>query len=283
MQLDDIYVTASPEGIAIEYKLAGLGSRFIALMVDSIVQITSLYLYALLVLFSIGSGMGSQAIGAILLIVGSFIIVFGYFIFFEVLGSGKSLGKRATGIRVIRSDGASVTFRQSVIRNLIRVADAMPGLFYTVGAISIIATANNQRLGDLAAGTYVVRDRTQGFYFRRPTQNWTTPLPQMSSQNVFSPPRFPPAKNVSAFPPVQPLGADIYRWDVTNITKEQLSLIDQFLFRRWVIPPEHRNRLSSEIANEIIPQVGGITFVSSYEHLLECVSSAKHFRESMGS
>ncbi|NNN21075.1 MAG: RDD family protein [Acidimicrobiales bacterium] len=281
MQLDDIYVTASPEGIAIEYKLAGLGSRFIALMVDSIVQITSLYLFALLVVFSVGSGLGSQTIGAILIIVGSFLIVFGYFILFEVLGSGKSLGKRATGIRVIRSDGASVTFRQSVIRNLIRVADAIPGLFYTVGAISIIATANNQRLGDLAAGTYVVRDRTHGFYFRKATHNWIMPMRPMGNQNRLAAPLFPPP-NAYPLPPIQNLSADIYKWDVTKITKEQLGLIDQFLFRRWVIPPEHRNRLSNEIANEIMPQVGGITFVSNNEHLLECVSSAKHFRESMG-
>ena len=85
-------------------------------------------------------------------------VIFFYHVLFEVLGSGRTLGKRWTGLRVVRSGGRPVTLTRSALRNVLRVIDILPG-FYAIGMTVIFITRLNQRIGDLAAGTHVVRDR----------------------------------------------------------------------------------------------------------------------------
>ena len=84
----------------------------------------------------------------------------GYQVVFEVLGGGRTLGKRAAGLRVVTDGGAPVGLRASLIRNVMRLIEGLP-LFYLPAMISVLATRNNQRLGDLAAGTLVVREPRQ--------------------------------------------------------------------------------------------------------------------------
>ena len=148
---EDRLAIATPEGVEIELTLAGLGSRFIAGMIDFAIRL--LPLIALLVLVDPRTG----AIGAAIFAIADFGLQFFYYVLFETLGGGRTPGKRATGLRVVRSGGRPVTFVRSMLRNIMRVIDAFA--FYFVGMVTIFITNNNQRLGDLAADTLVVRDR----------------------------------------------------------------------------------------------------------------------------
>ncbi len=88
----------------------------------------------------------------------SFILLWGYYIFFEILWNGQSPGKRWVGLRVIRIDGTPITLSESIIRNLVRIIDFLPTA-YGVGVVTMFINTNSRRVGDLAAGTIVVHDR----------------------------------------------------------------------------------------------------------------------------
>ena len=102
-----------------------------------------------------------------------FLIVFAYDIAFETLNHGRTIGKQAAGIRVVGQTGEPVRFLASAVRNIARILDFLP-VFYLIGTISIIATARDQRVGDLAAGTLVMRDRFPGMA-RRPRRSPSAP------------------------------------------------------------------------------------------------------------
>ena len=160
----------TPERIAFSYELAGLGSRFLAVALDMLLQIvvvailfTGLSL-AVTHLPSIKTVAATPeikrfannfAIGLLVFVV--FIIFFGYFILFEALGNGQTPGKRWLGIRVVRDGGYPIDFSASLIRNLVRVGELMLGV-YVLAGISALISAENKRIGDFAAGTVVVRD-----------------------------------------------------------------------------------------------------------------------------
>ena len=160
----------SPEGVTFTYDLAGLGSRFAALLIDLLIQL--LLLFSLLAVaggslyvdLSVYHPKQAQSLGlslwvwaAILLL--TFAILWGYFVFFEMIWNGKTPGKRLFGLRVIRAGGYPVDLLASAVRNLIRYVDFLPGT-YSVGAFTMFFSRHWQRLGDYAAGTLVVRDRS---------------------------------------------------------------------------------------------------------------------------
>src|SRR5216117_3937237 len=102
-------------------------------------------------------------------------IEWGYFVFCEMTTAGRSLGKALVGLRVVRDGGFPISLRESLVRNLLRIVDVLPW-YYTVGLVSIVLSRDGKRLGDLAAGTIVVRlDRPEpepphagaGFRFER--------------------------------------------------------------------------------------------------------------------
>jgi uncharacterized RDD family membrane protein YckC len=158
------------ESIAIEYELAGLGSRFLAVMLDFAIQIgVTLLVILILVILSNWTqlaarlwlplfGKHGDALLSALLSIAIFVLYFGYFIIFELWWSGRTPGKRALGIRVVRDAGFPVDVGASVIRNLVRILEFGLG-FYALSAISTLISRENKRLGDFAAGTIVVRDR----------------------------------------------------------------------------------------------------------------------------
>lgn len=156
----------TPESIAFTYELAGLGSRFLAITLDLIIQI------ALLLLLVYGFSLLPQAApvksspaeqrffenaAIALLIFVIFVIFFGYFIIFEAVWNGQTPGKKMLGIRVVRDGGYPIDFSASLVRNLIRVGEWLVG-FYGISAICALLSHENKRVGDLAAGTIVVRD-----------------------------------------------------------------------------------------------------------------------------
>lgn len=155
----------TPENVVFGYEVAGIGSRFLAALVDTLL-IAGLLLVANFVLIFLASatgqleGTGSQVAGWLAAVLGliSFLILWGYYIFFELLWNGQSPGKRLIGLRVIGSNGSPLGLLGSIVRNLIRVVDFLP-LYYGVGVIAMFVSHRAQRLGDLAAGTLVVYER----------------------------------------------------------------------------------------------------------------------------
>jgi uncharacterized RDD family membrane protein YckC len=165
-------VTAeTPEQVGLQYHLAGIGTRFIAYLIDKLIQtgmVLGLTLIALLLLILTGklTSVGEflvrlrDSLGWWLIapaILGYEIITKGYFILFEYLWSGSTPGKRSQEIRVIRKDGRPISFVAAVIRNIFRAVDIL-GEIYPLGLVVMFIDSRNRRLGDLAAGTLVVRE-----------------------------------------------------------------------------------------------------------------------------
>lgn len=152
----------TPEHVAIGYELADLGSRFTALLLD----------WLLIILGGMGLSLGIQTMGSLFglnLMTGTalgvaifvaFLLQWGYFMLFEGLRDGQTPGKRWMGIRVVHDGGYPVTMRGSAVRNLLRIVDCMPPPSWAVGGISMMLHPQTKRVGDLIAGTVVVRDRT---------------------------------------------------------------------------------------------------------------------------
>src|SRR3990170_267162 len=160
--------------VVLRYDLAGGGNRGFAALVDfllaTLIFVGAFFLFTLLAEF-IGVQRAGLYFGVAVLL--TFAVAWSYFIFFEWLGNGQTLGKRMFGLRVIADDGAPASFTAVLVRNLVRIVDFLPG-FYGFGLLAIVVSSRSQRLGDLAAGTFVVRaPRPQLDYFSLRT---VTPL-----------------------------------------------------------------------------------------------------------
>src|SRR5271165_5060655 len=160
----------TPELVSIEMPLAGIGSRFIALLVDTVLWFAGLFVMLLLFAFFLPAiaafnRLSYQLTVAIIIFL-LFLFNWGYFTLFEAFWNGQTPGKRVAKIRVIQRSGRPIGLFESMARNLIRGVDQFPGIpgflgIYAVGVIVMFTTRQHQRLGDLAAGTLVVRDREQ--------------------------------------------------------------------------------------------------------------------------
>src|SRR5574341_810051 len=150
-QADEILHIETPENVAFGYEIAGIGSRFLAALVDTlIIALIQVVVYTVLILIvSILLGSASEDIGGPwLLALGvlvSFVMLWGYYLFFELVWNGQTPGKRLVKLRVIRADGMPVTLSEVLIRNLVRLVDFMP-VSYGVGVISMFVSKQSQRL-----------------------------------------------------------------------------------------------------------------------------------------
>ncbi len=159
----------TPEQVELRFPIAGVGSRFLALLADSVIQgIAELMLILFFVLIASSStrtafgamsgSAGKWMVAAILLF--HFLLFWGYFSLFEAFWNGQTPGKRLLKIRVIKDSGRQITLFEGLARNLLRVIDMMP-TFYMVGVISMICNREQKRLGDFVAGTIVVHERSE--------------------------------------------------------------------------------------------------------------------------
>jgi len=153
--LDGSHRVLTPEYVEFNFVIAGLFSRFLAWMLDTLVtmMLATIVITAVSVAFIAFPGFGS-ALGLTIW----FLIDWGYGIVLEAAWSGQTIGKRALGLRVLQESGVRITWLQAVIRNLVRPVDRLP-LMYGVGGAAALFTESHQRLGDLVAGTIVVRER----------------------------------------------------------------------------------------------------------------------------
>lgn len=155
----------TPEAVAFAYPLAGLGSRGLAALIDAMLLgllIVAEIAVGALVVFLVGRVWGPVldvfAPWAIALLVAAvFVTYWGYYIYGEVLRNGRTPGKRIMRIRVVREDGSRVGVLDSVVRNVVRILDLMPGT-YGFGIAAVLLSARAQRLGDMAAGTVVIEE-----------------------------------------------------------------------------------------------------------------------------
>ena len=156
------YTVLTPERVALEYGVAGIGSRAGAAVIDTALQVIILGVVAAGVL---GAAASLDSIGATLspgvfiavLVAGLFAISTGYFMIFEIVWAGQTPGKRLLGVRVIRESGYPLRPVDAVIRDLVRIADWLPAL-YGIGVLVMLFNPRSRRLGDFAAGTIVVRE-----------------------------------------------------------------------------------------------------------------------------
>jgi len=160
--MDQDLTILSPEKTILTYRLAGLGSRVGAHIIDLILAGAITFGAALIVSY-IGSVVDSRLASGIVLFM-SFILPFGYFIVLEGLWNGQTVGKKAFGIRVRLADGTPINFVAALGRNIMRPADMIPGLYF-VGFLAIFTNAKSQRLGDLIANTVVCYERRSPVVF----------------------------------------------------------------------------------------------------------------------
>src|SRR3982074_3562783 len=214
---EDILIIETPERVPLHFALASIGNRFLACAVDHAIQVLTIGIIA--VAFAVianYSSLGDRlseapkwvyAVGIIILS----LIMSGYFTFFEWLWNGQTPGKRWLKLRVIREDGRPITFFEAAVRNLLRDLDIMPVPFYSVGLISVFASSKDQRVGDMVAGTVVVRERE-------------AEAPAFSQ--VFASPVSDPALRRS----FQPVG---FTANINSLLESEIELVETFLRRRW--------------------------------------------------
>ena len=162
----DDFVIDTPENVEFSYQVAGIGSRFLAALVDSAIIVVAMVVaqLSLWALFSTawGATLMSRLAGwgvAVYVLV-TFAIFWGYYIVFEMAWNGQTPGKRWIGLRVIKVNGYPISLVDSTIRNLVRLVDFLPA-YYGLGVITMFANAQARRLGDFAAGTVVVKERKE--------------------------------------------------------------------------------------------------------------------------
>jgi uncharacterized RDD family membrane protein YckC len=270
MTLEDRYVTPTPEGVSLDTVLAGLGSRFAAFSLDFLLQVAFFVIVLIVVVVALhGGGETSSLVAGGILSLVALLDFIGYFVICEMLWSGRSVGKRAAGTRVVRVGGAPVGFWSSLLRNITRLIDMLPGAFYLVGSVLILATPKNQRLGDLLGNTIVIRERQaamvvqKGTSFSEPGQ-WGVP-PGSGSL-------LPPGSYVPALPP------ELAHWDVSAVSDQELALVRTFLANRSGYTPEARGRLALQLADRLWPLVSGPVAPPHPEQFLEAVLLVKSVR-----
>ncbi|MDY7230855.1 RDD family protein [Hyalangium rubrum] len=152
---------ATPERVSLSLPVAGIGYRCLAWLIDATLLfffwVSAYFVLSLLVSDMVGLFRGLSGLMRTLLVVGVFATQWMYWTLAEVFFNGQTLGKRLVGIRVVRADGSPVGVYESAVRNLLRAVDFLP-LLYATGCISMLFTQQHRRLGDLVAGTLLVRE-----------------------------------------------------------------------------------------------------------------------------
>jgi uncharacterized RDD family membrane protein YckC len=215
----------TPEQVALEFPLAGVGSRFLAVSVDTLLQVT----IGLLVVGAVagtwsligtaGRGQGPWFLAVV--VITAFLLFYGYFMGFEAFWHGQTPGKRLIGLRVLSVTGRPARLDEAILRNLLRVVDQLPGV-YAVGIVTMLASSRNQRLGDLAAGTVVVHEKALSM----PVLTVTTPPPGTAWTGG------------------------------TGLSDAELLLAETFLQRRHELTPEVRETHARAIADRLRARLG---------------------------
>jgi uncharacterized RDD family membrane protein YckC len=213
----------TPDHVVLRYDLAGGGNRGFAALVDFVAA--TLVVIGMIALFVVVAAVLPEAIAFRLQ--GLFVLVtllvgWSYFVLLEWLWEGRTLGKRLFGLRVISADGSPASFTAVLIRNLLRVVDFLPA-FYGLGLLAIVLSPRSQRLGDLAAGTFVVR----------------APRPRIDLLSL---------RTLASTE-----GPSV---EVRGLPGELQRLVREFVARERALPDEHRRRVAASIAGALRARLG---------------------------
>jgi uncharacterized RDD family membrane protein YckC len=239
----DQHTIETPEQMSLHLTLAGIGSRFLAMAVDTLIQaaagIALLVVLGFLGVAGAFAGLRESSLWVLAaLVFGAFLLLFGYFAAFELAWNGQTPGKRVIGIRVVKDSGRPLTPAETIGRNLLRIVDQLPAL-YALGVLVALLNAQNKRLGDFIAGSIVIREGTLGEL---------KPIWQSASTT-------PPPLGVSGS---------------SALSVEDLILIDTFLNRRSMLTPDVRSRMAAEILERLKPRLSvSDDGQSSVESILE--------------
>lgn len=264
----------TPEQVALEFPVAGLGSRFVALLLDHILQTAGVILLALIVtlVMSAAGDRGMETLAGKWFLAGFFFLLFllywGYFSLFEAFWRGQTPGKRVMKLRVIKDAGRQITLFESLARNFLRVVDWLPSL-YLAGVVTMLSNKRNKRLGDLAAGTIVVHERAdeQPLLHTGGSVASTSFLSSSSALRQAHAPVDPwrPAPAVEGlFPP-----------DATaRLSPHDLIVIEAFFSRALDLPLETRAAMAYRIVGEMTSRMGVTAPEGNPERALESIAVA---------
>jgi uncharacterized RDD family membrane protein YckC len=261
-------LVVTPENIEIEYELAGIGSRFLANLLDSFLQL-AIYLGLWIVVGIIGLLLALSAsafsttlaaffgeVEVAFALIAAFAILWGYFIWFETRWNGQTPGKRQIGLRVIRDGGYPINIFAAIIRNLIRIMDGMPivalalisigvfghqpgtaalgGLCILLPVLCLLISGRYQRVGDFVAGTMVVKQRAP----RVPTLEALAPPPRVLPEHL-------------AAYALADIGRHVYEMSVP-----EYRAVRHYIDRRWQLPPQVQQTAAMRLAVPLMQRLG---------------------------
>jgi uncharacterized RDD family membrane protein YckC len=243
------YAVETPEQVELHFPLAGLGSRFLAVLLDMLIQFAVNVVLVIVIAIAATIPATQRHLGGMSETAGKwfvagivfayFLLYWGYYSLFEAFRNGQTPGKHVMKIRVIKDSGRQITFFEALTRNLLRLVDLLPG-FYLVGSVSIMVTRQNKRLGDLLADTIVVHERVDDFAgygslaAARGFRVGTSTVPAAQE----------PALEGIAADAVMRLGAD------------DLHVIDTYLARAIELPMATRAVLASRMLDGLCAKMG---------------------------
>ena len=213
----------TPENVTLVFDLAGPGARMGAYLVDVLIRAVAVSAGTLITLFAFPLLGVSFPLG--MMLIGLFLLEWGYGALFEGLWRGRTPGKQVFRLRVVKDVGSPISFYDAALRNLLRAADFLP-IGYGVGLICMTATRRLQRIGDLVAGTIVVR----------------------GDQHLFE-------RSTAAFDRLDPIppGECSKSFDVSERT---LDVIEQLIWRRDALPQRRVEEIAGFLAEPIARQLG---------------------------
>jgi len=227
----------TPELVVVTYTLAGVGSRITAGLIDLAVCIVAL-IGIIILAFTLGAGLqsaraadaatASDAWAAAIVVLLQFVILWGYYVLSEGFFDGRTIGKRMLHLRVVRDGGYSVGFAASAVRNLMRIIDLQPAFTYLVGIVGVAVSKSGKRLGDVVAGTIVVREA------------------------IVRQPVAPAEQRNDAEPAVQPAAT------VALLTDAEYQLLDRWAARRASLDPERRATLMKQVGARLEHVIGDV-------------------------
>ncbi|OYT70690.1 MAG: transporter [Chloracidobacterium sp. CP2_5A] len=238
MRLDNQLIIETPERVELRFALANVGSRFLAALIDHGLQALTLFALGLCaaqvsdVLRDLGISRSVELWLLALLVLTAFVIYFGYFAVFEAWWNGQTPGKRWMRLRVIRIDGRPIGFFEALVRNALRSVDFLPS-GYALGVMSIMLHRESRRLGDLVAGTAVVKERLSA---------------APSLDKVLS--------SHAADIQLRPSAEDAVLSNIRALTKDDIAAVERFLLRRANLPEKKRPWMAAGIADAISRRLG---------------------------
>jgi uncharacterized RDD family membrane protein YckC len=207
----------TPEAVVLDFETASVGSRALAQAVDVLVRLGLLIVLSFLI--QAVYAVAGQTVAIIIAVVGGFLILFGYPVLMEVRWNGQTVGKRALNLRVVTVEGAPVGIRHAAVRAMLAVVDFVAVPIGLIATVSVLLSRRNQRLGDLLAGTIVLREGTGAAF----------PVPV-------------------SFPPLPGYEGYARSLDVGGIRPEQYALLRSFLIRVNELTPDARAHLAGRLA-----------------------------------